>query len=117
MEIKPEDIPVGSYGTDFVSSNNGVVLWMDNNALVEIARAAGAPKDRGSGIRLYKKIGDPVKKGDKLFTVYSEKSGKLKRAREMLEENIAVSTGSRMEMTIHKVKELPVARRAFILER
>ena len=116
-EIKPEDIPIGDYGTDFICNDNGVVLWMDNNPLVEIARAAGAPKDKGAGIKLYKKVGDPVKKGDKLFTVYSEKPRKLKRVREMLEEVRPIGAGSRMEMTIHKVKELPVTKKAFILER
>jgi len=116
-EIKPEEISVGDYGMDFVSENNGIVLWTDNNALVEIARAAGAPKDKHAGIQLYKKIGDPVKKGDRLFTVYSEKSRKLERVRKILEETKPIGTGSRMEMLIHKVKELPIHKKAFILER
>lgn len=116
-EVKPEDIKIGGYGTDFVSNNAGVVLWMDNVSLTEIARAAGAPKDKGAGIQLYKKLGDSIKKGEKLFTVYSEKSRKLNRVRKLLEESKPIGTGSRMEMLIHKIKEVPIAKRTFILER
>jgi AMP phosphorylase len=116
-DIKPEDIQIGNYGTDVVSTDNGVILWMDNHSLIEIARAAGAPKDKGAGIQLYKKLGDPVKKGEKLFTVYSEKSRKLNRVRKILEEETSIGAGSRIDMLIHKVKEVPIAKRAFILER
>jgi len=117
QQIKPEDIPVGDYGTDFVSDNNGFVLWIDNNSLVEIARAAGAPKDKGAGIQLYKKVGDPVRQGEKLFTIYSEKSRKLGRVGKVLEETKPVGTGARREMLIHRVKESVVTKKAFILER
>ena len=90
---------------------------MDNNALVELVRAAGAPKDKGAGIQLYKKFGDPVKKGDRLFTVYTEHPRKLKRVNKVLEEERIVGVGERMEMLIHKVKEIPVTKKSFILER
>lgn len=116
-KIKPEDIEIGGYGIDFTAQGNGIVLWMNNNALVEVARAAGAPKDKGAGIQLYKKVGDPVKKGEKLFTVYAEKSRKLERIRKVLEEEKIIGVGERMEMLIHEVKEIPVAKKAFILER
>jgi AMP phosphorylase len=116
-EVKPEDIQIGNYGTDFISSDAGIVLWMDNHSLIEIARAAGAPKDKGAGIQLYKKLGDPVKKGEKLFTVYAEKSRKLNRVRKILEEEKPIGAGSRMDMVIHKIKGAPVAKKAFILER
>jgi AMP phosphorylase len=116
-DVRPEDIVVGSYGTDFISDDNGILLWMDNHSLIEIVRAAGAPKDKGAGMQLYKKLGDTVKKGEKLFTVYSEKSRKLNRVRKILESCKPIGVGSRMEMTIQRVSETPLAKRAFILER
>ena len=85
--------------------------------MIEIARAAGAPKDKGSGVQMYKKLGDSVKKGEKLFTVYSEKSRKLNRVRRILDESCPMGIGSRMEMLIHKVKDIPLSKRSFILER
>jgi len=51
--------------------------------VVKVARAAGAPKDKGAGIVLHKKIGQHVRKGDKLFTIYAEKDWKLDQAIEL----------------------------------
>lgn len=116
-EIKPEDIAVGDYGLDVTSDKNGYVLWMNNIGLSETARAAGSPKDKGAGIILYKKLGEKVSKGEKLFTVYAEKSRKLERVREKVEEEKTIGVGEKMEMLIHEVKEMPEHKKAFILER
>lgn len=116
-KIKPGDIEIGKYGFDVESKKAGIVHWIDNHLLVEIARLAGSPKDKGAGIKLYKKIGDEVKKGEKLFTVYSEKSTKLSRATKILENGEAYGVATRREMLIHIVKEIPVTKKAFILER
>jgi len=116
-EIKPEDIKIGDYGLDICSENSGIVLWISNSVLTDVARAAGSPKDKGAGILLYKKVGDKVEKDEKFFTIYAEKMRKLERARKMLEEEKAMGVGERMEMLIQEVKELPVHKKAFILER
>lgn len=115
--VKPEDIHIGDNGIDYHAEKSGVVLWIDNSALVELARAAGSPKDKGAGIFLYKKLGDRVAKDEKLFTVYSEKAQKLERVRKLMEENQIIGVGERMEMLIHHVKEVPVHKKTFILER
>jgi AMP phosphorylase len=118
-EVRPEDIKIGEYGTDYNAVHSGVVLWMDNNALVEIARAAGAPKDKGAGIVIHKKVGDTARKGERLFTIISEKARKLERTKRVLEEIKPIEVGSRMEVLIHKVKETPMDghKKAFMLER
>ncbi len=116
-KIKPSDIKIGGYGFDVVSNKSGIVHWIDNNLLVEIARLAGSPKDKGAGIRLYKKIGDDVKKGEKIFTVYSEKSTKLSQATKEIDAEAAYGIATRREMLIHLVKEIPVTKKTFILER
>ncbi|OYT43236.1 thymidine phosphorylase [Candidatus Bathyarchaeota archaeon ex4484_40] len=115
--VNPSDIKVGDRRFTFRSERNGYVLWIDNSYLVEIARLAGAPKDKGAGVLLHKKIGDRVKEGEPLFTVYAEKAVKLQRALSMLEERTFMGTGKRMEMLIHEVRERPVTKRAFMLER
>ena len=116
-DIKPDEIEVGEFGLDVNADKNGYMLWIDNNRLVELARAAGSPKDKGAGIKLYKKVGDGVKKGEKLFTVYAEKSRKLDRVRKVLEEEMVAGVGERMEMLIQEVREKPLPKKAFILER
>lgn len=78
--IKPDDIPVGDKRIDIVASKKGLVRWIRNNEIREIAKIAGAPKDKGAGVLLHVKIGDKVKRGDKLFTIHSENSIKLREA-------------------------------------
>ncbi len=116
-EVQPEDIEIGKYGIDIHADRKGYVLWMNNHRLAAIARAAGAPKDKEAGILLYKKIGDRAEKDEKLFTIYADKPRKLKRAQSVLAEEKAVGVGERREMLIHEVKEYPVHKKSFILER
>jgi AMP phosphorylase len=66
---------------------------------------------------LYKKVGEKVKKGEKIFTIFAEKERKIERAIKLLEEEKTFAVGERMEMLIHEVKELPLHKKAFILER
>jgi AMP phosphorylase len=116
-EIKPEDIEVGDRTFTFRSEKDGYLLWINNASLVEMARLAGAPKDRGAGIYLYKKIGDKVKKNEPLFTIHAERNVKLQRALDELERAHVLGVGDRIEMLIHEVKERPVTKKAFMLER
>jgi AMP phosphorylase len=115
--LKPDELVVGDDILQIKAKKAGQVLWMDNNILVEIARAAGAPKDKGAGIVFSKKHGDVVANNEVLFTIYAEKARKLSRAEEILEEQEPIGVGKRMEMFIHKIKEAPVVRRAFVLDR
>ncbi|MCW5705237.1 MAG: thymidine phosphorylase, partial [Bradyrhizobium sp.] len=47
------------------------VSGIDCLQLNRLARTAGAPLDKGAGIRLFKKIGDPVEQGEPLYRVYT----------------------------------------------
>ncbi|HIE14079.1 TPA: AMP phosphorylase, partial [Candidatus Bathyarchaeota archaeon] len=116
-KIDPSDISTGEKKFTVKSEIEGYVLWIDNTSLVEIARLAGSPKDKGAGILLHKKIGDQVKRGDPLFTIYAERSVKLQRALKVLQEGVFMGVGDRMEMLIHEVRERPIPKRAFMLER
>ncbi|KQC14891.1 MAG: hypothetical protein APR56_02875, partial [Methanosaeta sp. SDB] len=62
-------------------------------------------------------IGDSVEVGDPLFTIFAERGGNLQRALERLEGLRVMGVGDRMEMLIHEVKERPVPKRSFTLDR
>jgi AMP phosphorylase len=115
--VQPSDLAPGQYKLHVRAKRPGRVLWMDNSTLVAIARAAGAPKDKGSGIIFRKKTGSLVKEREILFTIYAERSRKLSRSEEILDTQNPVGVGDRMEMFIHRIKETPVVKRAFVLER
>jgi len=81
---KSEDIPMGKYKYDYRASKKGRISHIDNFSITRIARIAGAPLDHAAGIYLYKHKRDRVKKGDKIFTIYSESREKLKNSLEEL---------------------------------
>jgi AMP phosphorylase len=115
--IKPQDIQIGKQMLHVRSEKSGQVLWMENRILVEIGRAAGAPKDKGAGILLNKKVGDIVRKGDLLFTIYAEKEYKLERVKSILAGQSSIGVGEKSDMLIHKITESPVVERTFVIDR
>jgi AMP phosphorylase len=81
--VKSDDLPIGDKTYDIVAPIDGAVAVVHNSRIVKIARAAGAPKDKGAGILLHKKGGQHVRAGEKLFTIYAEKEWKLDKAIEI----------------------------------
>jgi AMP phosphorylase len=117
-DVKLKDIKIADKVAEIKAQKKGKVLWVNNAILAQIARAAGAPKDKGSGLLLNKKINDPVKKGDTLFTIYSESERKLNQALEALSEKepFFIRKGIVEEMFLKEVPGKPVER-FFFLER
>jgi thymidine phosphorylase len=48
-----------------------VVTAIDCLRLSRVARLAGAPLDKGAGVDLFKKVGDPVAKGEPLYRIHA----------------------------------------------
>ncbi len=82
--FNPEKIKIGKFKYDVAANKTGIVKRIDNRTISRIARIAGAPLNRGTGIYLYRHVGDKVKKNHKLFTIYSESRQKLEFAKEAL---------------------------------
>lgn len=116
--IMPSDIKIGDKTVEITSKKRGIVMWIKNNELAELAKIAGTPKDKGAGIKLHVKIGDRVKENDKLFTIYAEKSTKLQEAEKFAREiePIVVVEDLKKNMLIKIIKEERFER-SFILER
>ena len=70
-EIAAEDIKLGKYRYNVISTKSGKITRIDNFCISRIARIAGAPEEKGAGIFLYKHVGDNVKKGEKLYTIFA----------------------------------------------
>jgi len=84
--IKPDEIPVGRYNYTLKSPIEGAVTHIDNAAVTIIARACGAPYDKGAGIEFHAKIGYRVNRGDPLLTLYSNSESRLDEAVSLLRE-------------------------------
>jgi len=80
------DSRVGKLKKNILAENNFKLKIIDNKSMNTIASVAGSPMDKGSGIYLYHHIGDKVKKGDKLMTIYSDSKTRLSNALDLCEK-------------------------------
>ncbi|HEX7576261.1 MAG TPA: AMP phosphorylase, partial [Candidatus Methanoperedens sp.] len=78
--ITHTDIKPGEHRGELSSPADGYVIEFDNKRIVEIARMAGAPTDKGAGVWIHRKKGETVKKGEPLITIFADKGWKLTNA-------------------------------------
>lgn len=81
-----EDMVPGAFSADVLSSRPGFVRGISNKAIVAIAKAAGAPNDKGAGVVLRRKRGSKVAAGDVLMTIHADREDKLGHALRVAEE-------------------------------
>jgi putative thymidine phosphorylase len=77
---KKEEPKLAKFSFDFLADSSFKIKFIDNLEINVIARMLGCPIDKASGIYLYHHVGEKVKKGEKLLTLYSESSKKLQEA-------------------------------------
>lgn len=71
------------FKTEIKAKKQGIIEEIDNKKMAYIARIAGCPADRASGILLHKHINEKIKKGQALFTIYAETKEKLEYAKKI----------------------------------
>jgi thymidine phosphorylase len=62
---------LGHLVREIPAHNSGVVSEIDCYRLARIAKLAGAPFDKGAGLDLMRKVGDPVEKGETLYKIHA----------------------------------------------
>lgn len=105
--VNPEDLPLGKHSYEVTASGDGVVYSMSNNNIIRIARAAGAPKDKGAGVYLLASRGKAVKKGELLYKIYAEQARKLEIAVSIANSNSAVIMEKPILNVIESVPDVP----------
>ncbi len=76
----------------YLSTKNGVISAMHNRRIALIAKLAGAPLDKTSGIDLHVKINDEVKKGQVLFSIHTSSEEVLEYVLDYLHEGNDIIT-------------------------
>ncbi len=101
-KLKSGNIPVGKDKFEVKSPRKGRVFWIRNDQIIELARKLGAPKDKGAGLVLNKKVGYPVKKNEVIFTMYSNNDRRFSSALKFLRhsEPIIIRESASEEMII-----------------
>ena len=67
-----------SYSHKVLSENKGTLIRIDNRKIAKLAKLSGAPEYKASGIQLNVHLGNTIKKGQLLYTIYAEAKGELK---------------------------------------
>lgn len=117
-KIMPDDIKIGDKKAEVTATEDGRVLWINNESIAQVAREAGAPKEKGSGVMLRVKLEDQIRKGEILFEIYAERSTKLEAALELAEKLNPIMVSEKLEerMLIDRVPT-KIIQKTFTLER
>lgn len=96
--LHPENYPTASYRKELKATANGYLTGFDTReiGLISVALGAGRlqandPVDPRAGIILHKKIGDPVKTGDTLLEIHTNKTNVWKSIQQRLRSAVNVS--------------------------
>jgi len=81
--VRSKDIVPGEHSFVVKAPLDGYVVELHNRALITMARAAGAPHDRGAGLLIHAKKGAKVKQGEPIITIHAERSWRLEKAIEI----------------------------------
>jgi len=118
-KVKPEEIEVGDKKSEITAHKDGAVLWINNEDIANIAKEAGAPKDKRAGLLLRVKLGDHVRKGQVIFEILAERSTKLESATNLANRLLPIGLTERPEdrMLIDRIPTPVVPKKTFMLER
>ncbi|GMU73502.1 MAG: phosphonate metabolism protein/1,5-bisphosphokinase (PRPP-forming) PhnN [Burkholderiales bacterium] len=65
------------------AQRSGKVESIDIARVSEIARRAGAPLDKSAGVDLAARVGDPIRRGDTLYTIHASATAELEAAADL----------------------------------
>ncbi len=101
--IEPADLDPGRLTETVAANRSGLVNHVNNRLISELARRAGAPKDKRAGLFLHRSVGDQVDEGDDLFTIHAEKADKLDDAVSLEDRVEAIRVRSRDEALVERL--------------
>lgn len=82
--VTSKSLTLGKYSYQEEAKKNGIVNELSIRNITAIARILGAPLAKGCGIYLDKKLGESVKIGDTLYSLFAENVYNLKEGKEAL---------------------------------
>ncbi len=83
-KIDSEDLTMATKRYRVHAPNYGTVVFVNNKAIDDVARILGAPHDPQAGIYINKRIGQRIRKGERLYTLYAESDDRIMLALEAL---------------------------------
>jgi len=77
-------LQLGKHSLAITVPKSGTITEINSKNITIIAKILGAPSQKGAGIYLDKKIGEPISKSDIIYTLYSESLYNLQEAKTSL---------------------------------
>ena len=84
--------PVPAHFHPILAERAGTVVAVDNRRLAKVAKLAGAPDAKASGVDVDAKLGDAFEKGAPLYTINAESPGELAYALDYARANSDIFT-------------------------
>lgn len=75
-----KSLPSADFQHTETAASTGTLQTIDNRQLARLAKLAGAPNVAAAGLRLHKRVGETVERGEPLFTLFSDTEGELQYA-------------------------------------
>ncbi len=75
-----KNLELGKFKKEIIAHSSLKIAEINNIKINLLARVAGCPIDKSSGLYLHAHVGDKLKKGDKILTIYAESRPRLKEA-------------------------------------
>jgi AMP phosphorylase len=101
-DVAPGDLRPGEQRRTVHADGDGVVTHVNNRLVNDIARRAGAPKDRRAGIDLFHRVGDAVERGEPLFAIHAVQESKLADAERLSDRTEAVRIRAEDEALVER---------------
>ena len=79
------EVKIGEFTYDLKVEESGTISEINTRNVVDIARALGTPKSKVAGLYFEKNVGDKVKKGDVLATLYAANKERLELGKEAVD--------------------------------
>ena len=105
----PERLPQAAYQSEVLATRDGVISQINADEIGIAAMMLGAGRankeskiDLAVGLMLRKKVGDTVKKGDSLVTIYSNQA-EVTAVEAKIQENMTISEKAEPIQLIHEV--------------
>jgi AMP phosphorylase len=84
---KINGLKYGKYKEDIIIKKTGTIKEINNKLINSLAIVAGCPVDKSAGVYLYRHVGDRIKRGEVIITIYSESEFRLKDAINFYKKN------------------------------
>lgn len=86
VNIDSEDLTMAAKRHRYHAPYSGQVIGVDDEMVDQIARTLGAPHEKLAGIYINKRLGQKVRQGGRLYTLYAQNDDRIKLALEALKK-------------------------------